>query len=541
MSVESDDVLTRHAGPVPVVTSRFASFPLPSSLRSHLLQATSASDMDPYTSVDGRSFQISPDQAAKIIMAALAEPASIPLACIDLLIHSYNAILQLWERMHQISMSRSRATLRRYRNVFRLSMQFLCSFRTTEQLGALKQMLEDNPCRCAQGPEALHRYVLPARHRSLTDKTCLLPDLIAVLGYFLMAPIHELGGLKKLYKTTGRKIWPVSMDDLLPEGIASLHNLVRWIPHMDAGTAEQADHVGRISNILMTMPSYLRAGFIKGPILVDWLHRTVTTWMLQPIDVLAEKMSAEIDSTAAVVQSARYLSDDEIFLWLSSSTRYTIQEMFVLFDRALAMLMQYPTHAASYRDVGRISGAYRTMLDYMILADQTKVEFKLLLSVTTMDQMRLHMHRTVPATKLSRSIYGSNWSQRCYGPGCIATYADRSKRFKRCGGCRTAVYYSAQCQAAAWRYPGAAHRELCGLYRAYGDFKVTDGMDINHLQKAVLAWVSSPGEHLEAAHANVTNLLATQFVRLRTYLSAVAMVHDLTVLAEQEIETIRTD
>jgi hypothetical protein len=181
------------------------------------------------------------------------------------------------------------------------------------------------------------------------------------------------------------------------------------------------------------------------------------------------------------------------------------------------------------------------MLDYMILADQTKVEFKLLLSVTMMDQMRLHMHRTVPAMKLSRSAYGPDWSQRCYGPGCIAAYADRSKRFKRCGGCRTAVYCSPQCQAAAWRYPGAAHRELCGLYRACSDFKVTDGMDINRSQKADLALSSFPREQLEAAHANVTNLLATQFVRLRTYLSAAAMVHDLTVLAEQEMETIRTD
>jgi hypothetical protein len=500
--------------------------------------------MDPYTSVDGRSSQISPDQAAEIIIAALAEPASIPLACIDLLIHSYNAILQLWERMHQISTSRSRATLRRYRDVFRLSMQFLCSFRTTEQLGALKQVLECNPCQCAQGPEALHRYVLPTRHRSLMDGTFLLPDLIATLGDFLMTPTHELGGLEKLYKTTGRKTWPVSMDDLLPEGIASLHNLVRWIPHMDAGTAEQANHVGTITDIFATMPSYLRAGFIKGPTLVDWLHRTVTTWTMQPIDVLAEHdMSVEFDSTAALLESTCKLSDDEILLWLSSSTRYTIQEMFVLFDRALAMLMQYPTHAASYRDVARISGAYRTMLDYMILADQTKVDFKLLLSVTMMDQARhLHMLRTVPAMKLSRSAYGPDWSQRCYGPGCIVTYADRSKRFKRCGGCRTAVYCSPQCQAAAWRYPGAAHRELCGLYRACADFKVTDGMDINHSQKAVqLALSSFPREQLEAAHANVTNLLATQFVRLRTYLSAAAMVHDLTILAEQEMETIQTD
>jgi hypothetical protein len=252
-------------------------------------------------------------------------------------------------------------------------------------------------------------------------------------------------------------------------------------------------------------------------------------------------MSIEFNSTVVLLESACHLSDDETFLWLSSSTRYTIQEMYVLFDRAHAKLIQYPTHAASYRDVGRISGAYKNILDYMILADQTKVDFKLLLPVPMMNQLQLNMRSHMPVMKLSRSAYGPDWSQRCYGPGCIATYADRSKRFKRCGGCRTAVYCSPQCQAAAWRYPGAAHRELCGLYRACSDFTVTDGMDINDAQKAILAWGSFPGEQLEAAHANVTNLLATQFVRLRTHLSAVAMVQDLTVLAEQEMETIRTD
>jgi hypothetical protein len=105
--------------------------------------------------------------------------------------------------------------------------------------------------------------------------------------------------------------------------------------------------------------------------------------------------------------------------------------------------------------------------------------------------------------KLVRTAF-STWYGRCYGPGCIATYADRSKNFKRCGGCRTAKYCSSECQAAAWRYPEAAHREVCGLYRACEDARLPHE---HEMEEAVIrAWAALPPQQLIAASTNIDNL-----------------------------------
>jgi hypothetical protein len=70
---------------------------------------------------------ISPDQAAEVIVTALADPASVPLACINMLIYSYDVLFTVWmarnwwvpgDNFHK-------KVFRRYRDVLRCTMRFL--------------------------------------------------------------------------------------------------------------------------------------------------------------------------------------------------------------------------------------------------------------------------------------------------------------------------------------------------------------------------------------------------------------------------------
>jgi hypothetical protein len=492
------------------------------------------SPMDMFTSVHAQEL-ISPDEAAEVIVAALADPASVPLACINILIYSYGVLSRLWIEPEDDDHQK---VFRRYRDVPRCTMRFLCSFRSAEQFRVLKQTLERGPCRCARGPEALHKLISPSRHRTLlVPGVGRLHHLIECMDLMLVSTISKQRGLLKLYKATRRSLWPTSMSDFVPDGSASLHNLIRWLPHMD--TSEQIDHGILICHVFEAMPSHLRAGFIKGPMLVDWLHHTMTTWIMQPINVHAD-LPLAMTSTGPLLESARNLSEEELFLWLSSSPRHTIQDMFTALDRTLIVMVNYPSHAASYEQVDALREPYKLIINYMILAHQPDVYFIPSMYTSASDQESLRVRRTDPVMRLGRTAFGSNWSQRCYGPGCIATYADRSKTFKRCSGCRTATYCSRKCQTAAWRHPTAAHREVCGLYQACKDAMLPHEDDIN--EAAVRAWGALPRQQLDAASANIEQLRATQLVCLSACLLLSNLLRcDLILLAEEEMDSIPTD
>jgi hypothetical protein len=494
--------------------------------------------MDVFTSVYEQEW-ISPDEAAEVIVAALADPASVPLACINILICSYSVLWRLWlDPEHD---EKIRLIIRRYKDVLRCTMRFLCSFRSAEQFRVLKQTFERGPCRCAQGPEVLHKLILPSLHGSiLVSGANRIQSLVTTMDRILVSSMVKQGGVEKLYKATRRNLWPASMNDLVPDGSASFYNLVRWLPQMDSEASEQADHGVFICSVFEAIPSYLRAGFMKGPILVDWIHRTMTRWTMEPIDVHAQEVPEAMRAIGSLLESARQLSEDEIFLWLSGSPRNSIQDMFMALDRAFTRMVNYPSHAASYEEIRTLREPYMLVHNFMVFAYQPNLHFIPSMYTSASDQEALRMRRTDPVMRLTRTAFGPSWNQRCYGPGCIATYADRSKTFKRCSGCRVATYCSRKCQKAAWRHAAAAHREVCGLYRACKDAMLPH--EENMKEAVVRAWGALPCQELDAASANIENLRATQLVCLSTCLFHSDLPrYDLICLTEEEMGSIPTD
>jgi hypothetical protein len=497
--------------------------------------------MDPFTSLHEQD-QISPDEASQVIVSALADPASVPLACLNILIYSYMVLLRIWT--DPVYNENIRPLIRRYRDVLCCSMRFLCSFRSAEQFRVLKQTLERGPCRCARGPDVLHNLISPSHHRNLIVPGAVrIPHLLSTMISMLNSALSDQDWLimKKLYKATRRRLWPASVNDLLPHGSASFHNLLRWLPQVKVDTSQQAPYNLLVCNIFEAMPSYLRAGFMKGPVMVDWLHQAIIRWKMEPVDVQAEELSPAIMFTGPFFHAARYLSEDEIFLWLSGSPRHSIQDMFTALDRALGMLIHYPSYAASDEHVRMLRGSYTIIHDYLVLSNRSDLRFTPSMYTLSGIQEFLRMRRIDPVARLGRTAFGSNWNQRCYGPGCIATYVDRTKTFKGCSGCRTAIYCSRKCQKAAWRHPKAAHREVCGLYRACKDAMLPHERDINEAI-CTRAWEAVPPQQLNAASANIQNLRATQLVCLSTCsLISDLPRHDLIFLAEEEMDGIPTD
>jgi hypothetical protein len=214
--------------------------------------------------------------------------------------------------------------------------------------------------------------------------------------------------------------------------------------------------------------------------------------------------------------------------------------MFNAIDRAFTRVVHYPSHAVTYERIQMLRSPYKRILEYFIFSNGFSMPIMSALYASASDEEELRRAYADPVTRLCRAAYGHNWLQRCYGPGCIATYADRSKRFKRCGGCQIVKYCSPECQRIAWRHPEAPHREVCGLYRACEDKGWPYG--VNSESTAVEAWGALPREQLDAAFINIENLRATQLLRTSACLLISDLKRrDLTVLVEEEVDDIFTD
>jgi hypothetical protein len=206
---------------------------------------------------------MSPDDAADVIIAALVEPAAVPLACADLLIYSYNVLYRLWRAQEQSTASDLHHTLRRYRNVLHCTMQFVCAFRSAEQFQLLEHIFEPGRCICAEGPQVLYTCISPQHHATLLSAgSRKLECLLLSIDILLQEVIERQGGLHKLYRTIHKNTWPVGMGDLVPAGPASVYNLTRWIPVLHTHTLERKPITsGSHASYLLQCPITPKPGF----------------------------------------------------------------------------------------------------------------------------------------------------------------------------------------------------------------------------------------------------------------------------------------
>ncbi|GJE98868.1 zinc finger MYND domain-containing protein [Phanerochaete sordida] len=61
------------------------------------------------------------------------------------------------------------------------------------------------------------------------------------------------------------------------------------------------------------------------------------------------------------------------------------------------------------------------------------------------------------------------FSERCWAPGCSATFAREGRAFAACSGCNRVTYCTRECQARAWKHPDVPHRAICKQIKYLAD------------------------------------------------------------------------
>jgi hypothetical protein len=286
---------------------------------------------------------MSTDDAAGIVVAALREPASPPLACLGLLLNCYKALVFLWKALERENQEHPSLHLMvlRYRLVFSCTMRFLGSFRSEEQFQALKVLLQPGHCTCTEAHASLHSCV-PAHWHSIREPVTYsgISELVVNMGILLRKALLRRGKMTTLYKRNRSKAWPASTEELFPRGPATVHNLSRWIPVLDIDTGDRAEYIQLISCVLRAMPCYTKPGLFASSDIIDWLCRTSTAWCMEPRKVQAPNLwSSEIAIAGGLLEQAvKHLSYQELHFWLSSSTQHSVQDICTMLDRTYAAL-----------------------------------------------------------------------------------------------------------------------------------------------------------------------------------------------------------
>jgi hypothetical protein len=453
---------------------------------------------------------------AAIFDAALGDPPAPPPGCAALLLSCVQKMKYDWYAAMVVD----------YRDLFEKCMRLLSAPRTPDALLRLPAELET--CRCARGPQIV-RDAPVELHTLQEDRTAqsLLNSLCDMLRWHL----EERPRLDKLAtRRTAGEAWPQTKSNLIPYSpvLDCLHRPGLW--------------VYRTNPLDMVYQGSLQAAMIEvfGPALLPSLltSPTTTDWFRFVITALhraiqgkhawyKEHPDSAITYLGEVALLARRISDtlfeEEVIEWLGTSRRSSIQGIVLLGNIAFASL------DAAHRAVRP-----RKYADSLVaeverdLNGLAELAAKILIAEPDIEPPELHP-RIRDARRSLASIrhdaidhllhrgFGPQWSRRCYGPACLATYASCARRFRLCGGCFQAEYCSRRCQKKAWAHPEAPHREICPLFRritvTQSDFHF---FDLKTKGKAAVRRVVGSKE-AEMALKNVEALRMLHHVTLRTW------------------------
>jgi hypothetical protein len=491
------------------------------------------------------TLSLSLKKAVEIASVALGEPPAIPPGCSGLIIGCCLTIFGYIEHQSHVVMT--------HRDFLNQIMRFLTAPRTAEQLRALRDTLEHQPCRCAHGPDIL-RTVHRSQHSqeprlSYDNLLHMIDNLSSIIAGLLSfcKRRHKLHLLRNLSPRASR-IWPVSPLDVLPgDPAASLNMLTKWTHLSTDQIADDVTCMYLFRSIIAVEKTYALVGLLKTSIPLEWLCRNMTaiTTALEPGSRTDFSKSNELqraeDAGSVLTLITEYMFDEELALFASNSALLSVQDILTTFLRCI--------QTADQSFLGRIQNPQITQLKTVSLSFVCRLlaqdrsfspSHTSTPSLVHVELSRMVARDARPASKLYHLAFHQNhWTHRCYGPSCIATYSTPGVHAKLCGACLTAAYCSRECQKRAWAYPGAAHRDVCVIYERLRAAANMIGKDAEaELVNALEQWY--PSGKLEEAYVNVQNLRKSQFERLSKLYHNV-LCTALTVIVEQELENISID
>jgi hypothetical protein len=460
------------------------------------------------------------DVAASVMCAALGD-GSHPIGCLDLLLGCMQVL--------QADLDSLLDTLaKKHSTLASTWMRFVGTYRSFEQLETLRETL--NQCRCSDGPPAV-RNAPPILHWvNSTGRQPSIGDLVDDICTSISIVLDDKPRLSSLYRVRKHGLrWPRGMSDIIPfDRTQYWHAIGAWEYLEDTPPSNGPGNL--MIALLKAYGPYWLKGLLKSSALLLWISNTVFLYeeMLTNDYVKASTVESAIDefeSLAGLLQRiSEVLFDDEL-LWWASNVEHEEDSIAHVFDVCIRAMRIVETARKILK-----GDALRKKLDAMNEIDTQFSGIAGRLAASTPGLLERHVDpKPVPkgvheaiANALRSSTdahvsmmsygFGSQWADRCYGPGCLKTAQEHGHRLSVCSRCKLANYCSRRCQRRGWRYPDAPHRQVCEIARniwiQQAKYKDPAQLFVKYLRREIAPDVASKAAHnFQVLHKSQTESL----------------------------------
>ncbi|GJE98870.1 zinc finger MYND domain-containing protein [Phanerochaete sordida] len=305
--------------------------------------------------------------------------------------------------------------------------------------------------------------------------------MLACQVHNVLQPVRDEGNLHKVERNQqraerrGKSVpWPRSPRDVLPYGAeASIAALAVWIEF----SVPNSIWLGLFASIIELFKKEVVLPIISSP--------TLPGKFVGIAEIPFFMLRGDIPSTAGPEEIVRQMKRGAV-LYKMLVNFFDKAECRILFERgnaqfasdssdrnllsvcrdALAILPILaeivPPYSEAALDIQHCTQDYTLtgvgLISYLDLpADAAKYGAEI---AAAADKLR-EMERNSPEYTAYVAFMRLWTAERCWAPGCRATFAGAGRAFPACAGCARVTYCSKACQASAWKHPDAPHRAVC--------------------------------------------------------------------------------
>jgi hypothetical protein len=400
------------------------------------------------------------DTAVLVMIAALGDGRQ-PAGCLELL----NGCMQIFQDHRSWFVE---ALAKKHSALASLWMRFVCTHRSIRELGALSNFM--TKCRCSKGPLIIRNappilhVADPCRHGHHSSHMGDIVDQMCLIISIVLEKKPRLNGLYRARMSGSR--WPYQMQDLVPfDQTRSWHGLSVWFPFATTSNGSGTLMIA----LLEAYGSYWLKGLFVTPAVQFWLNYTVeaqegkfvkygstsntATSVLNVFETLADLL----------LRLSNVLFDDELLLWTSALTDVvdSTGDMMKICVKAVEIIHIADKTLSSWERHEKGSLNFGIEMQFAGFAARMAATAPRLLATFPPKDLPKSIKDAVigalksnanPFMQMMHSGFGSQWKDRCYGPGCLNTAQAHGHQFAMCSYCKLARYCSRKCQRTGWRF-----------------------------------------------------------------------------------------
>jgi hypothetical protein len=315
-------------------------------------------------------------------------------------------------------------------------------------------------------PNIIHTYGQEFGARLNTDYPGMCATLIRSLLKFLILPGLQFHAVHRIERLTRRKVWPTTLEDVLPHGPReTVHGVLAWL---DLDFRGHKSLVLNVANVIayfgypVTLPYFVKSTtFIPRGILPTLQDACKIFEQITPHNTsltTADHNAVEwCGRCSCVIMTLITACNDAERQEMMREHRSILLQLFIRVEEHLKVLHErFATDKAFLYRGWFMNMAAALVSDYPDLKDTISISPDIA-RMSQSDQENLWV-------RMLDAIVHIAQASRCARPECTHTFADAVVH-KRCGGCCRVVYCSRECQKTAWQHPVVPHRHICATLR----------------------------------------------------------------------------